>query len=166
MEKRQKITGIYKITNPDGFVYIGKSIDIIKRLSSHKNPHKERVDRLASSLMNFGWENHLYEIIFICEKEDLKFYEWFFIKKYNSINKGLNHNCIPVENSKLIEVQELEIKIKNEDFCKSIKMTAGRKSIPDGVRLNIMIPKNDVQKVKDFVLKLQNEAIKNKSVKF
>jgi len=165
--KNQKICGIYKITNPEGKIYIGKSIDIFRRLLSHKNPHKERVDRLASSLINFGWENHFYEIIFICEKADLNFYEWFFIKKYNSLDEGLNYNCTPIHEEKdIYEIVELSLKIKNEQFCKSIKTKSGRKEIPDGIRLNLMVPKKDVQKVKDFVLNLQKEAIKNKSVNF
>ena len=32
----EKISGIYKITNPKGKVYIGQSIDIYKRFKSYK----------------------------------------------------------------------------------------------------------------------------------
>jgi hypothetical protein len=40
------------------------------------------------------------------------------------------------------------------------KSNAGRKKIPDAIRIQVLVPKSKVQEVKDLVLKLQNEAMK------
>jgi len=81
--------GIYKITNPEGLVYIGRSKNIIGRFTSHRcgnNPPS----KLSESFLKYGFERHKLEIIYECKEDDLKGSEVFFIKKYNSVNNGLN----------------------------------------------------------------------------
>jgi group I intron endonuclease len=85
------MTGIYKITNPKGKIYIGKSIDIEKRLkyykytSLRKNQHK-----LNNSISKYGFENHILEIIEECKEEYLNEREIYWISYYDSVNLGLN----------------------------------------------------------------------------
>jgi len=58
------IKGIYKITNPKGKVYIGQSINIIKRFSSYKRLIKRSIgQKLYNSFLKYGVENHKFEII-------------------------------------------------------------------------------------------------------
>jgi group I intron endonuclease len=54
--------GIYKITNPIGMIYIGKSINIKKRWGKYYNFQCEDQPILYSSLINYGIANHTFEI--------------------------------------------------------------------------------------------------------
>lgn len=85
--------GVYKIVAPNGSVYIGKSINIFKRWNSYKNIQNcgSQV-RLKRSLLKYGSENHLFEIIIECEESKLDELEIFYIKEYDSFETrhGLN----------------------------------------------------------------------------
>lgn len=54
---------IYKITNPEGSVYIGKTIDFKRRMRDHKNKTHYEKSPLTASVSEFGWDKHDYEII-------------------------------------------------------------------------------------------------------
>jgi len=62
--------GIYKITSPSGRIYIGQSVDINRRLSRYKNLSKQVSSsiKLYRSLLKHGPENHIFEIVELCEK--------------------------------------------------------------------------------------------------
>ena len=80
-----KICGIYKITSPSGRIYIGQSIDIQKRWNQYKYNSCKSQTKLYNSLKKYGWENHKFEIIEECSKEELsnreKFWESTIEKK-------------------------------------------------------------------------------------
>lgn len=83
--------GIYKITNPKGKIYIGKSINIEKRFNTYKNLHCKSQRRLYNSLVKHGVENHLFEVIFNCEEKDLLILEKYYQEFYQCTSKnGLN----------------------------------------------------------------------------
>lgn len=90
--KKEKICGIYKITNSNKSVYIGQSINIIERWQKYKWCGCKMQTRLYASFIKFGVENHIFEIIEKCSKEDLDVKEESWIKHYNSFKKGLNCN--------------------------------------------------------------------------
>lgn len=54
---------IYKITSPSGRIYIGKSVNIKKRLSSYKTLNCASQPILFGSFKKYGYENHKIEII-------------------------------------------------------------------------------------------------------
>jgi group I intron endonuclease len=83
--------GIYKITSPNNKVYIGKSIDLDERKSSYKyEGRRQKQHKLNNSVNKYGWEKHLFEIIEICEVENLNDKEIYWIDFYNSVEEGLN----------------------------------------------------------------------------
>lgn len=83
--------GIYKITSPSGKVYIGQSIDIEKRLKSYKNLQCKKQRAIYSSLLKYGPENHIYEIVSECDVEQLNEKERYYQELYNAFGKnGLN----------------------------------------------------------------------------
>ena len=85
------MVGIYKITNPKGKIYIGKSKDIKKRWNSyHKLWHCSQQIKLYNSLKKYSPSNHIFEVLELCNPEELNFREILYIKKYNSVKKGLN----------------------------------------------------------------------------
>lgn len=83
--------GIYKITNPKGKVYIGKSINIEKRLEYYKYISLRKTQhKLNNSISKYGFENHILEIIEECDEEQLNKREIYWISYYDSVKSGLN----------------------------------------------------------------------------
>lgn len=109
-----KKSGIYKITNPLGEVYIGNSSDITKRFRTHKSNSKNKQNtKLQKSLFKHGIENHLFEIIEECFFPESNEREIFYIEKYDSIKNGLNIFC-GGGNKKLSEETKTKISISNK----------------------------------------------------
>ena len=91
--KKQKndIIGIYKITNPKGKVYIGKSINVNKRIDSYKYSSRiEKQHKIRNSINKYGLSNHKFELIEECKESDLDKREIYWINKFNSVEGGLN----------------------------------------------------------------------------
>lgn len=86
------IIGIYKITNPKGKIYIGRSINIFKRWSEHKYESKSLIYR---SINKYGFENHKFEIIEqlnTLDNDKLNELEIYYIQKYDSTNVKIGLN--------------------------------------------------------------------------
>lgn len=90
------ISGIYKITSPSGKVYIGQSIDILRRFSTYRrigsNTRSQR--KLYNSLKKYGHSNHLFEIIHECAISELNLFERKYQDEFlcigaNGLNCGL-----------------------------------------------------------------------------
>lgn len=54
---------IYKITSPSGRIYIGKTVDFKSRMSSYRCGHIKKQKLINGSILKYGFENHLVEII-------------------------------------------------------------------------------------------------------
>ena len=84
--------GIYRITNPKGKIYVGQSHDIEFRLKRYKVLNCKKQPKIYRSLLKYGAENHIFEIIEECEIEKLDERETYWKKEYNSVKDGLNCN--------------------------------------------------------------------------
>jgi group I intron endonuclease len=83
--------GIYKITSPSNKIYIGKSINLDRRKKEYTYDSKHNTQhKLNNSIKKYGWENHLFEIIEICDECNLNSREIYWISFYNSVEEGLN----------------------------------------------------------------------------
>lgn len=83
-------TGIYKITNPRGKVYIGKANWIERRWNEHLNDKcKSSGPKLVNSFKKYGKESHTFTILEEGSKNILE-RERYYQEKYNSVEKGLN----------------------------------------------------------------------------
>jgi group I intron endonuclease len=111
--------GIYKITNPVGDIYIGKSNNIKKRWSDYStitDTHR----KISKSFITYGYINHTFEIIELCNEEQLFIREKYYIELYNAIEIGLNSK----QNNKLFKntwVNEICIKHLEKCLKKSLK---------------------------------------------
>lgn len=87
--------GIYKITSPNGRIYIGQSVNINRRFNTYKNLYNnvKTSPKLYRSLLKYGTINHVFEVIETCEKEKLNERERFYQDLYNA-NSKQNLNCI------------------------------------------------------------------------
>ncbi len=89
---REKICGIYKITNPKKKVYIGQSVNINSRFSFYKRLDCKKQPKIYNSLKKYGIEKHKFEIIHICTREELNDLEKYYVDLYQTFNSkfGLN----------------------------------------------------------------------------
>jgi len=82
--------GIYKVTTPTNKVYIGQSIDIIKRFSYYKNLHCKNQVKLYNSLLKHSYKKHVFEIIHELPDDisqiNLNNYEKLYIQLYRDCN--------------------------------------------------------------------------------
>lgn len=97
---REKICGIYKITNNlNGKVYIGKSINIYYRWTQHikisKNPSKYRDGNrpLYYAMSKYGADNFEFEIVEVCGEDVLCEREIYWIDVYDcTVLSGRGYN--------------------------------------------------------------------------
>lgn len=82
-------TGIYKITSPTNKVYIGQSVDIERRWKEHKK--SKEINKLKSSFISYGFENHTFEILEECIVELLNERERYYQDLFDVLGpSGLN----------------------------------------------------------------------------
>jgi group I intron endonuclease len=84
------MSGIYKITNPNGKIYIGQSVNPIQRLKHYKRLDCREQPKIYNSLIKYGIENHVFEVIHFCRVEELNHFERYYQELYNVIKNGLN----------------------------------------------------------------------------
>lgn len=84
---------IYKITNPQGLVYIGKTNNTENRFNQYKYPSKDINTLLYQSLHQYGFENHKVEILEETQEKFGRAKETSYISLYNSFESGLNMNA-------------------------------------------------------------------------
>lgn len=81
--------GIYKITNLiTGKVYIGQSVDILRRWRQHK--HSSFSYPLYEDFKKYGLDNFSFEVLEECQEDELNAKEKEYIQKYNSFTNGYN----------------------------------------------------------------------------
>ena len=124
------ICGIYKISNPKGKIYIGRSVNIYKRWYSYKNLHCSSQPKIYNSLKKYGVSSHNFEVLIECNAIELDDLELFFIDLYNSTNNSIGLNCNRSQESKLesykLEYNKKRIlaerKRKKKEYSKKIKV--------------------------------------------
>jgi len=94
--------GIYKLTcNNNGKIYIGKSVNIRKRLSDHKSSGKnsKRNCHFQNAVTKYGWNSFSVEILEIFENFDklkdnssLLSREEYYISLFDSTNGAIGYN--------------------------------------------------------------------------
>ena len=102
--------GIYKITNPNGKIYIGSSIRIEKRWISYNSLNKKQ-PKLFYSFQKYGKNNHIFEIIEECSKENLYKRENYWGKYFNVLEEGLNCFLPGYENIKSEVSKDTKLKL-------------------------------------------------------
>lgn len=106
------ICGIYKITSPTGKIYIGESKDILTRWKSYNRKACKKQKRIYNSIIKYGVENHIFEIIESCKFKDLKCKERYWQDFYDATGEnGLNcelTDCDTLKKERTAESRELQ----------------------------------------------------------
>jgi group I intron endonuclease len=82
--------GIYKITSPSDKVYIGQSIDIERRFRHYKRMVCKEQIKIHNSLLKYGVDAHIFEVLELCDTEDLNNRERHYQDLFDSVANGLN----------------------------------------------------------------------------
>ena len=110
----EKIIGIYKITSPSGKIYIGQSRHCLYRWKYYYSKlHCKRQRRLYNSLLKYGFDNHVFEILERCASEELDDLEIKYIKQYDSTNKTIGMNLRVGGNSATFSDETKELMRQN-----------------------------------------------------
>lgn len=86
---------IYKLTAPNGKIYIGQTINLKRRFGEYaRSKSRKQSTLIYNSITHYGWDNFKKEILFEgeCTIDLLNQLEIYAISEYNStcINTGLN----------------------------------------------------------------------------
>lgn len=101
------MTGIYKITNPKGKVYIGQSVDMLKRQKTYSKLDCKGQPKLYNSLVKYGFSKHVFEIVEQCTITDLNIRERYWQDFYNVLSdSGLNCTLTSTIEAKQVRSQE------------------------------------------------------------
>jgi len=120
----ERICGIYKITNPNGKVYIGQSIDIIKRFKQYKSVDCRFQTKLLRSLLKYGAISHSFDIICRCKAVELNNKERYYQELFNAVGiDGLN--CMYTKSSDKSGEMSLETKAKMSKSRTGVKRPKG-----------------------------------------
>lgn len=104
MKKNKYILcGVYKITSPSNKVYIGYSEDIERRFREYKTYQCKNQIHLYNSLVKYGSENHIFEILELCDFDQVLKRERYYQDFYNVLG-GNGLNCILTETDELPRV--------------------------------------------------------------
>lgn len=115
--------GIYKITNPNGKIYIGQTIDFERRVYQYKKLNCKEQPKLYNSLKKYGFQNHKFELIWPCWECYLTKWERYFQEMYNSTEDD-NLNCFLVTTKDKTGKHTEETKRKISESNKGRKFTA------------------------------------------
>lgn len=109
--KAQDYPGIYKWTSPSNKVYVGESKTLFKRRSGYEKLKPYQI-RLYNSFKFYGIENHIWEVIEICEISELKKRERYWQNFYDVLgSNGLNCRLTGTDEEKGIVSEETRKKI-------------------------------------------------------
>jgi group I intron endonuclease len=87
---------IYKITSPNGKVYIGRTNNFNQRMIEHKYAAytKKLKNSLYKAIRKYGWDNMIKEVILEVEPEKAQKIEEELILLNNSVRKGYNDTYV------------------------------------------------------------------------
>jgi len=115
--------GVYKITNPKGEVYVGSTINIAQRKSRYKKGYCRGQIKVYRSILKYGWDNHVFEILEICSREELRKKEY----EYGTLYNVLGENGLNLVLPKIDDVCEF----KSEETKQKMKESAKKRFTPE-----------------------------------
>ena len=122
-----KMTGVYKFTNPENKIYIGASKGIFKRIYHYKSPTRKLNTLFYDSLRKYGYDNHVFEIIEECALENLNERERYWQEFYNVLEDGLNMVLTKTKDKREVRSEEVRRKISTSNKGKVMSPEARMK---------------------------------------
>ena len=114
------MTGIYKITSPSKRVYIGQSVNIERRFKDYLKTRCKGQLKLYNSFVKYGAENHVFEVLVLCDKKDLNETERYFQDLFDVLGKkGLNLKLTKASDRSAEHSLETRQRISNAKFIQN-----------------------------------------------
>ena len=170
-----KISGIYKINFPNNKIYIGRAIDIKRRIKEH---YVKKDNTPCQKALLYYFENPSeieFEILFIQEKQDLdelKEKEIYYIELYKACNRDKGYNLLKGGEGADCGVDNVASKITQKDLEDIIKrLQNGESNMDIGKIYNIhadtigRINNGKTYYNENLEYPLRKEKIKNNSFK-
>lgn len=85
---------VYRITSPSGKIYIGSTNSLSKRYSYYNSGASKNQVKIHRSILKYGWENHVFDIIWVGLAEERLKYEHIFGMIFNVLDKYKGLNCV------------------------------------------------------------------------
>lgn len=98
----QKASGVYQITNTiNGKRYIGSAVNFYTRIANHISSLRRR--KTSCRLLQNAWDKYgqpafQFDVLLVCEKEDLIHYEAALIELYRSADRDCGYNIAEAGN--------------------------------------------------------------------
>lgn len=156
--------GIYKITSPTKKVYIGQSVNIEGRFYYYKKLHCKQQIALYRSFLKHGVENHIFEIVELCDIEFLNDKERHYQEFFNVLKNGLNCKLTKTKDKSgklsLETIEKMRIagkKISPENKLKLLNSNLGKKHSKERIE-KMSIAKKGKKMPNGFSLKMSVKA--------
>lgn len=81
---------IYKITSPSNKIYIGQTLNAVKRQYQYSRMDCKGQVKLYRSIKKYGWDSHTFEILCECPIDSLNEKERYYQDMFNVLVEGLN----------------------------------------------------------------------------
>lgn len=151
-----KHLGIYKITSPIGKSYIGQSMDIERRIRTHKNNNNKPQSDIYKAIDEYGWNNFTIEILWGTDNPErykhintlLDTLEKAWIKKYDTVENGYNMQSGGMGGFKLTEEAKKKIGLAHRG--KTISQEQRNKMV-EGSKEKLSINVNQYSKDGTFI---------------
>lgn len=137
--------GIYKITSPSGKVYIGQSIEIERRIGKYKRLNCKKQIKLHRSLVKYGVEKHVFEVVLECDSSELNDNERYYQDLYDCVESGLN--CTLTKSKDKSGKLSLEHRQKISKACKNPSLETRLKM--SNSQKGKKVPREQVQRMAD-----------------
>lgn len=147
--------GIYKITNPKGAIYIGSSKEIEVRINRYKKLKCKTQPKIYNSLLKYGVENHIFEIIEECCIEYLYERENYYGILYNVLDRNLGLNCI------IPQIGDVKFILSVENLKNRSNAQKGRKATEEA-KINMSLAQKGRKHSSETLLKM---SLNNKDIK-
>lgn len=110
----QNLCGIYKITYPNGKIYIGQSVDIKRRMYEHNNTNRpNNIYPCDKAIKKYGKITKI-KILEETSPDKLNEKEKYWINFYNSNDKNVGYNLTPGGNNLYGEQHPLSVFTNNQ----------------------------------------------------
>lgn len=138
-----KTIGIYRITSPSGKIYIGQSRDIQKRMEVYRRMKSKSQTKIHNSFLKYGLDKHVFEIVCLCEMEELNDLECYYMKLYDSFNSesGLN---LKIGGNVNVKISDETRKRQSDSHKGQVAWNKGKKSSPETIEKLKLINKGKI----------------------
>jgi group I intron endonuclease len=158
------------IVNPSNNIYIGQTINYTKRYNSYKNSNTSNKSqgKIYNSIKKYGFDKHNVSILRLCSREELNFWENFYIKLFDTFKSrdGLNLTSggdsfeISNETKKKLRESIINNPSRMEESAKRIKIL--HEKISSGEMIHPMKGKTHTKETIEKILNTKKRRVYSK----